>query len=497
MHIFLVNKPLPYTLMSNSNRHTYLLGIVLALVVFAVYLPSLSNDFVNWDDGSYIYNNPMVKEFSVQSIKEAFTSYDPELYVPLTFLSYQLEHALFGLNPLFFHLTSLLIHVANVLLVFGLSFLLIKRKSVAFFIALLWGLHPVNVEAVAWVSASKDLLSTFFFLTSLLGYMISKERSSRKAYWLSVFLFVCALMSKVNVVFLPLVLLFVDSYRKERITLRSITEKWPYFLLALIFGIIALFGKTENIIALSFVETLLLSAKSTFFMLGKILIPIKLSAFYHYAEEISILSPDFFVPVLTLLAVVVALFFSRKRTKEIIFGSIFALLFFVPSFATFQKSGELLFAADRYVYLSSIGIIYIVVWMLFKIFNKIRIQKASTVVFLMVAMVFSFLTVRQTGAWKDTKSLYLYAAESYPESFFPQHNLGWLELADENYDEAIKYLKKAIEIDPNRAQAHANLAEAYGEKGMYEEGLKHALKALELDPEKREEYEGALRLLER
>ena len=163
------------------------IGLIIVLTLL-VYGKSLGNAFVRWDDSMLIYENPIVREISWKSLKAAFTTYDPELYIPLTFLSYQIDYAIGGMHPFGFHLTNLVLHTLNAVLVFFLLQLLLSGnnpplplkgegrvrvagRGTAFLVALLWAIHPLNTEAVVWASARKDVLSTFFFLGSLCTYL--------------------------------------------------------------------------------------------------------------------------------------------------------------------------------------------------------------------------------------------------------------------------------------------------------------------------------------
>jgi hypothetical protein len=221
------------------------LVLALLLVVAAAYGRTVVFDFVNWDDGTLVYANPIVMELTGWSaLKAAFTSYDPELYIPLTFLTYQIEHALVVLHPALYHLTNVCLHIGNTLLVYWLLLLLSRgRRDIAFLTALLFALHPINAEAVSWVSARKDLLSGFFALASSIAYLRSRTRFP----WPSVLLFLCALLSKVSVVLLPPVFLLFDWLLNDHVTRRDIVRKWPFALLSSLFIAVALLGKTSNL----------------------------------------------------------------------------------------------------------------------------------------------------------------------------------------------------------------------------------------------------------
>src|SRR3989344_80161 len=177
-----------------TMRRYVLSSLGIALLIGTVYGRAvLQNDFVTWDDGLLITENPIIQDISWENVKAAFTTYDPELYIPLTFLSYQIDHLFWGLNPVGFHLTNLVLHTLNAVLVFFLLQLLLSGnnlplplkgegrvrvawRAIAFLVALLWAIHPLNTEAVAWASARKDLLSGFFFLFSVCGYLQWRAR---------------------------------------------------------------------------------------------------------------------------------------------------------------------------------------------------------------------------------------------------------------------------------------------------------------------------------
>ena len=472
------------------------LFIFLGLFTFLIYVPSLGNDFVNFDDYALVRDHPIVTEHSFDSIKKAFTSFDPELYIPLTFLSYKVDNIFCGTEPFCYHVTSLVLHVANALLVFWLFLLLLRKKWIAFLCAFLFALHPINTEAVVWASARKDVLSAFFFLASLISYLLAHEISSNRALFIAgILLFAFALMAKVSVIVLPLILLLLDWYNEGSLKVKRVTEKWPYLLLALIFGVIALMGKEHALEALPFTAQLIVIPKSIVFSLQQFLWPLHLSAFYHFTGAVTLMEPFFFVPVLVLLLVASGVIISLRWTKKIAYSSAFYLVLLSPSFATFTKKGELFYFSDRHVYLAQLGLFLLLGWGLLH-FRRSSAQIFAMITLLVIGIGFSFFTAKQSLAWQNTRSLYEHAVSVHPEIYISQHNLGWVYLGEGRIDEAIIHLKKAIEIDPVRPKPHGNLSEAYGKKGMYEEGLKEALRSLELDPEKEAEYKDAVRILE-
>ena len=203
--------------------------LIIACAALITYAPSLRNGFVIWDDDTLITGNPLVQSFSPVTVKGAFTSYDPELYVPLTIVSYQVEHSIVGNEPLLYHIDNLLLHIITSCLVF----LLLQLLGIDWIIALLGGLlfavHPINSEAVSWMSARKDLLAGVFGLASLVLYLKYQKNSYvtlslSKREWSFAF-FLLALLSKASAITLPLVMLLIDWFQQKKTLRESLIKK--------------------------------------------------------------------------------------------------------------------------------------------------------------------------------------------------------------------------------------------------------------------------------
>jgi fumarate reductase subunit C len=225
-------------------------AIALFLLTFLVYTPALNNDFVNWDDDGYVYENRNIQSLNLSSLYWMVTSFHEANWHPLTWLSLSLDYALWGLNPLGYHLTNIILHGSNTLLVFLLVIQLImkaqevsgiprpfntklpittKSMMVASVTALLFGLHPLHVESVAWVAERKDLLCSLFAFLTLLSYLsyTSSMVTKHRCIWfaLCLLLFIFALMSKPMAVTLPVTLLLLDLYPLKRISLHNNSNK--------------------------------------------------------------------------------------------------------------------------------------------------------------------------------------------------------------------------------------------------------------------------------
>ncbi|MBU0766975.1 tetratricopeptide repeat protein [Patescibacteria group bacterium] len=440
---------------------------ILAIVTFLTYAPSLGNDFVTYDDDLLVYQNPNVLEFSPQTIAAVFTTYDPELYVPITLVSYQLESVLFGLNPFIFHLTNLLLHIGSVILVFWIAFKLAMYRSRqhAFWIALttsaLFAIHPINAEAVAWIAARKDILSGFLFFASFALYLKFSESSKRRDYIMSIIVFALALGAKVSVVFLPFVLIFTDLFIGKELNLKNLKEKSPFFLLSLIFGIIALLGKQTQLASLTLVEQILLSAKGVSFYPWKLVWPTELSIFHPQSYPIDATSLDLVAPFILLILLIVIALISLKRRGAFFFGIATFLVMLVPTFATFWKNGFVYFASERYAYSALFGIFFLLSFVCVPLIIRLIGKRTKMEVPIMaggllLGLFLAFESVALAHTFENGETLLRHALTLNPDSTHALNNLGTTLYQDDRLDEALEMYNRALAIDPLLPQVHTN-----------------------------------------
>ncbi|MFA6039431.1 MAG: tetratricopeptide repeat protein [Candidatus Peribacteraceae bacterium] len=471
--------------MERSLRHILLLAAVAAGLAALFFLPVLWNDFVDLDDFLLIVNNPAVQELSHRSMRRIFTSYDPELYIPFTLLSYQIEHALFGFTPAVFHLTSLVLHALNTALVFAAAYLLsARRKWAAFACALLFALHPLQVEAVAWASARKDVLSAFFFLLSLTLYLWSEGSGKKNVRWASIATFAGGLLSKASVLPLP-VILFAYLWKERKLSRASAQRLIPYVALSALFFLIALGGKTRNISSLPAWQQLLLFFKGIAFSLQKAFLPWPLVPLYQQPAAMEPLAPDYLVPLLLVPALALALFFLRKN-RSLVFGAAFFFLLFLPSAATFMRNGMVFYFSDRYTYLALIGIFFPAGLAADRLYAGLRGNARKVALGAGVAAIaaLGFLTLRQQRVWESSETLYLHTVRIHPGSM-AYANLSILLYNEGKKEEAKAILAKAIAFapeDPRFLPSMALVAEEEGNVPEALEILRHAAELLDRRP---------------
>lgn len=517
---------------------------------FSVYGGSLRNEFVSWDDSFLIVENPIVVSMNAKTIGKAFTSYDPELYIPLTFLSYQIDDFIGDGTPFMFHLTNLVLHTLNAILVAWVLFLLLGSGWLAVALGLMFAVHPLNTEAVLWASARKDVLSTFFFLGSILSYLYSFKKVNRRLLWVSIGLFVLGLLSKVMVVTLPVVLLLLDELRGRERNKSMLLDKIPYIFFATIFGVIAIFGKTGVLVSSTLWQKILVATKSTVFYIQKFLWPDGLSIVYPYTKSIEFSSPDFFVPFVITLAILFLSVFLWKRKRSWSIGILFFLVTLAPTFINFAKGGDFYFASDRYAYIPMIGLLILVGQLIREFFARahtIRLiaarHRTVSAGFVCVLLILSGLSLKQSKVWQNSIALYVHALTLYPNARAMHNNLGMEQMLMGDLDESILSFNRALALspdpktkvnlaaafvrknrladaesiyrdilrsDPAFAEAEYGLGNIEQKRGKFSEATLHYLKAIDIDPVyfnaynnlggvylQQGEYENAVKILEK
>lgn len=493
---------------NSSGRQitTTIIGIFL-ITGFLIYGQTLWFDFVEFDDTLLVIDNiSVITAGSWSAVTWAFGHYDPELYIPLTFLSFQLDASIGGLNPWIFHLDNVLQHIASALLTTWIIKLLFKRLDVAIVLGLLFLVHPLNVEATAWVSGRKDLLSTLFAFGSMVAYLKGMK-------WWSIALFVCGLLAKVSVAPLPLVFLLVDHLQGRRINIKNLWNKKWYFLASLLIGLIALLGKDQVLARTSTENVLLLIPRTIIFYVEKLLVPLDLSIFYPYPEAHVLLS---YVPVLLswiiFIAVVAVLWKLRRTVPALYSGALIVFLLLVPSFFQYYRGSELYLATDRYLYLPFIGILIALAPLLKTFIN--RFDRIAYIASVSVLAILAILAFFRAQVWQNTYTLFANALET-SESFLAYEKVGAWLLREGKEAEAVEALKRSIELAPSSAaffrlgvaamnagniedaklftqealklspenpQAHVNMSKFYWDEGNQWLALDHAKKAVEYHP---------------
>lgn len=457
----------------------FILSMLAVLVLTAiVFLPSLSNGFVDWDDQIYIVENNFIRDLSPANLKVFFTREFASTYCPLVMISYALERSLLGQEPFWCHLTNYLAHIAVTASVFLFLYLVSGNIGIAFIASILFGIHPLHVESVAWASERKDLLSALFFMLTLISYERYLKAGKARLYWLGFLFTILSLLSKAMAVTIPFILLLIDYINNRRICARVILEKLPFAGLAVIFGAINFYFQSSTgatALAADAAFKIYFISKSVPFYISKLAAPIGLSAIYPYynigLRELAMIKFNMAL-ILILLA---AVFFSARYSKKIIFGSLFFAITLLPVLKIVPLGDA--FAADRYMYLPSIGIFYLVAVLIMRMMSAkgdwSYILKNALVFIMVVWTVWlSMAAWQRCRVWKDSESLFLDVARQFPKVPVVNNCLGGLYAERGEFARAIPYLKKAVfqNTRPDiSARAKKNLELAYRQMKAREE----------------------------
>ncbi len=489
-------------------RSPLFLSLLLALVTLAIYLPVARNQFVNYDDSDYVTMNPHVQGgLTKDNIVWAFTKSHSSNWHPLTWMSHMLDCDLFGAKPAGPHLVNVVFHTANTVLLFLLLFQMTRAPRRSAMVAALFALHPMHVESVAWVSERKDVLSTLFFLLTLLAYVKyarSAPGAGRGNWWmlyaLALVFFALGLMSKPMLVTLPFVLLLLDYWPLRRLGLvekrnwgRLIIEKIPFFALVVISSVVTFIVQKKGgavSTSLGLAARISNAVVSYVRYLGKLLVPTDLSVLYPY--------PDHWAGTVVagcailLLAISVAVFWFGRRRPYLMVGWLWYLGTLVPVIGLVQVGIQSM--ADRYTYIPAIGLFIMVVWLIADLVGEAMPaeqgtpsvqplpQGALTVGAIAVLAVCSWLTVRQIQVWRNSETLFTQAIHATERNYLAYNNLGYYLSNEGRVPEAMVYYKKSLEINPNYEDALNNLGYGYAGQRNFAEAIRLYESALRVRP---------------
>ncbi len=488
-----------------------LLCLGIACLTFIVFSPSLKCDFAGqWDDKEYVTENSMVINNHIP-VKEIFHTPVSLNYHPLTMLTLAYNYQSAKLNPYVYHLWNVWLHVLNTILVFVFIFLLTKRNLLmAFIISLFFGIHPMHVESVTWISERKDVLYVFFFLAGLISYLKYLEQKKLMWYVITLALFVLSCLSKAMAVVFPIILMLIDyliSTSETQIPVwkrKSNLNKIPFFIVSLGFGMAAYKIQQSGMIMqamtlFSTFDRIKFASYGAIMYIVKMIIPFHLSAFYaypiyntHQLPAIIYLSP------FILLTIIVLIYFFLKKEKAIIFGSLFYFVS-VALVLQFISVGNVIMA-DRYSYLSYIGLLFICAHIINLSFQKNSKLFSLKYVFIGIiiigTIVFSFQTYSQTKVWNNPETLWTNAINLYPDNCYTGYiNRGIVYEKRGQNDLALSDFSKSLEINSGNATAYLDRGAIYSNIGKDSLALQDFNTSIKIDPAKAEVYYNRGRIL--
>lgn len=459
-------------------------AVLLAALAALLYLPSLRNGFVNWDDDRVLLDNPVVARanglgeiWSRAELPEGFPNY------PLTFTTYWVEHRLWGFAPAGYHAVNLALHA----LATALACLVLRALGagpwVAGCAAALFAVHPIQVESVAWVAERKNVLSAVFYLGAYLAFLRHRAGGGAMPYGLALLLFAAALLSKTATVTLPASLLLADRILRGRWERAALVRVLPMVVLGAAAAALTLHAEAEPP-PVPLLERPLLAARALTFYLGQLLAPSALVPIHprwamHPAEPLA------WLPLLAVLALA-ALVAARRPPGLTHWGlghfviTLSPVLGLVPFGFT-----EYSFVADRHVYLASLGVFVVAALGL----DWLRARRAAVATALAAALVvlLAARTLRQIAVWRDSETLWVHQLTHDPASWLARNNLAMALIAQDRLEEARPLLEAAVAARPTYAEAHNNLALVHYRRGDFAGAERHSRAAAGLKP-----YEGGL-----
>jgi tetratricopeptide (TPR) repeat protein len=407
-----------------------------------------------------------------------------------------LDHELFGTNPSGHHLTSLFFHIVNTLLLFAVLRRATKTLWQSAFVAALFAIHPLHVASVAWVSERKDVLSTFFWILTMICYVWYAEQPSIWRYLLTLLILALGLMAKPMLVTLPLVLLLLDYWPLERLQIKNlfrlILEKVPLLILSAVSSIITLAAQKEVVVAVSSLPLSIRLANSLLSYakyIGKMFIPSHLAFYYpHPSGYISYLRA---VGAAVLLLVVSILIFKKSlRYKYLPVGWCWYLGTLVPVIGLVQVGEQAI--ADRYTYIPLIGLFIIVAWGITDLLSGWKYRnRVLAVVAPLVILFLSVTSYVQTSFWRNTVALFEHATQVTDGNYLVHHFLGQYFLKQGEFDKVIYHESQALLIEPDFPQAYNSIGLALVRKGKLPEAVVLFKRTIQMKPDYAEAYSNA------
>ena len=483
-----------------SRLYGWLIPAVLVVATILAFLPVLGNGFVDWDDDKNFINNPHFRGLGADQLHWMWTTFHMGHYVPLSWMTLGLDYTIWGMNPTGYHLTSLLLHAATAIVVFALLRRLLmlaaspggRSESITLAAgigALIFALHPLRVESVAWATERRDVLSGLFFFSSILEYVRSRGSAhQRRGYVIALALFACALLSKATSMTLPAVLLVINAYPLRRIgggngwwsdaTRRVYLEIVPFALLALAtaaLSIVALHPPTQ----LSAEAKVAVSAYSLMFYLWKEVAPIGLSPLYEMPQHVDPTEPRFLAGYLFVIALAAVLWLgARKRWWGFIAATSAFVLITLPMLGAVQNGPQI--AADRYTYHAAPAVAALfaggALWALE------RNRSATLGVTLVVALALGALTWDQSVVWRNSESLWQRVLDVDPNSSVANSSIANVRYKQDRVQEGVEHSQRAVTINPNYAEGYNGLGVGLARGGRVADAITAYERAISLQP---------------
>jgi tetratricopeptide (TPR) repeat protein len=500
-----------------AKKLVFLVYLVLAAAVVVCFWQVRNFDFINYDDNNYVYENQHVLTgLTGSNMVWAFTTGHTGYWHPLTWLSFMLDCQLFGPNPGLIHLVSLLLHVANTLLLFAVLKKMTASLWPSAFVAAAFALHPMHIESVAWIAERKDVLSTFFWILTLAAYVGYVRRRGLFRYLLAILLFAFGLMAKPMVVTLPFILLLLDYWPLNRfapqiietaarpihksvsasdrraVLHRVIVEKIPFFALSAVLSVATFLVQWSMGIAPDINVLPLHSRVANAFLsyakyICKMFWPQNLAIIYPLNADAIQFWPAVLCALLLIGISLFALYFGRKQ-KYLLVGWFWFVVTLIPVIGLIQSGAQAL--ADRYTYIPYIGLFIMIAWGVPALVSRMPYRKivlGLSAVIVLTAL--GICTRLQASYWNNSANLFTHAIEVTQNNYIAQNYLAHYWRAQGNIALAVEHYKESLQIKPIYVSALLGLGCALGDQGNSNQAIAYFQKALQLKPDSAEAHD--------
>ncbi|MCL6582232.1 MAG: tetratricopeptide repeat protein [bacterium] len=491
-----MNHHLKTALLTGQLSKQILIAIALVSLTLTAFVKVCGCGFVNFDDHQFVVENDHIKAgLTGHGIKWAFTTLHGGNYIPLTWLSHMIDCQLFGLNPAGHHLSNLLFHLANTLLLFWVLHLISAALWPSALVAALFALHPLRVESVAWIAERKDVLSTFLGMLTIWAWARYSRLPTLRRYLVAFAFFCLGLLAKPMLVSLPLVLLLLDHWPLNRFPKAGVSaglislvlEKLPLLAISGIVSLVTLIaqhraGAVASLKAIPLKVRLINALVSYGRYLVKLIWPNQFAVFYPYPMSWpwwQVAASALLIVGLSALAVAVA-----KTQPYLLVGWLWYLITLLPVIGLVQVGRQSM--ADRYTYVPSIGLLIMAVWAAFELTAKwcrryqiatLSASASAVILYLMIC------TAHQVRYWKNSLTLFEHALAVTANNYLAHYNLGVALAAEGRYQEAAIHYAEAIRIKPDYACAHNNLGFVLSKQKKLTEAEAHYRQAIKIKPD--------------
>lgn len=486
-------------------NYTYILIALIILIIVLAYKSTLSHQFV-WDDGYFATGWQEVRDISTHwptLLKGHVPMSYGQVYRPIRSLFYALSTSIWDMNPSGYHFQALAIHLINTVLIYLIANHLFRHQATSFITALLFGLHPLNTEAVSWITASFDTFGILFFFLSFYLYLIYRSQKKPKYLYLTLALTFIAFFSyELTFVLIPLIIIYDFIILKQKYSFKAFINQYQYFFLILLFYI---FIRLTLLASISNQQPYLFNSPFQTFLfipviLGNylkiLLIPVhqsinhtiypSITNFYHVDllqqyqnPQLNLASSSYILPFILVIVLVLAIVKTIHRKPIISFLLSWIALSFLPVLQIIPQNSVF---AERYAYIASFGFCALIAYGIYLLASKIH-YAAALFVLAVIASTYFFLTYQRNQTWSDTVTLWQTAAHQSSHSAYIYRNLGASYYITKNYPFAIHYYQLALSLNPSHTNAYKNLAILYNLQNNHIQSIQVLEELYELSPQ--------------